>query len=257
MYLRDCSTDSRAISPGGLAAPGTIEAGVGCTCPAISRCRYGASNAATSSAPSSISDAAIASANWLTLSAPIRGAVTPGACNSHATATCAGDTPRSAATRFDGIEHLEIMCVRPYKSCASTSSAARRSRVLPPRSRLPVRKPRASGLHGITPDALVDTQGNHLALFFPVHQVVMVLHRNRTMPSMRARQCTAAWKIATPPCCWRQGSGPCPSGPGYRAFQAFPPAGFPNPGDGFDTGRCNPSSAGAAKPRTNRSDACG
>ena len=44
--------------------------------------------------------------------------------------------------------------------------------------RLPARKPRASGLHGISPIPSARQSGIHLALFLAVDQVVMVLHRD-------------------------------------------------------------------------------
>ena len=45
-------------------------------------------------------------------------------------------------------------------------------------ARLPARKPRASGLHGISADALGAAERDHLALLLAIDQVVVVLHRD-------------------------------------------------------------------------------
>src|SRR5208337_3741002 len=74
-----------------------IRDGRGCSWPRIGCGRYGFSSAATSSAVSFTSTAAIASLRCASLVAPMIGAVTPGACRIHAHATCDGVTLRSLA----------------------------------------------------------------------------------------------------------------------------------------------------------------
>ena len=59
---------------------------------------YGASSAAISSGSSVNASAATASSSWLSLVAPMMGAVITGFCSTQASATCARGTPRAAAT---------------------------------------------------------------------------------------------------------------------------------------------------------------
>ena len=67
-------------------------------CPSTLCGRYGSSSALISLTSSLSASAARASSRWCGFDAPTIGAVTPGWCKSHASATCAFDTPRFRAT---------------------------------------------------------------------------------------------------------------------------------------------------------------
>ena len=59
---------------------------------------------------------------------------------------------------------------------------------LPAAWRLPARKPRASGLHGITPTPFFAAERQHLALLLAIDQVVVVLHRHEPRPPVPIRE---------------------------------------------------------------------
>ncbi len=50
---------------------------------------------------------------------------------------------------------------------------------------MPAKKPRAIGLQGISANALVDAAGDHLAFFFAIDQVVVILHRDEARPAVQ------------------------------------------------------------------------
>ncbi len=115
--------------------------------PTTGCCWYGVSSSATCSGVSVISTAPNNSSSCSSRDVPIIGAATPGLLSSQASATWARVAPVSSAmpARRSAI-WLSFSSVSLY-SVLPTSSETRRA-VVSPHGR--VRRPRASGLHGIT-----------------------------------------------------------------------------------------------------------
>ena len=92
----------------------------------------------------------MASSSWYILLAPTMGAVTPGLCSIQARAIWAGLTPRSSARRFDGGEDGEVgfRVVHRVGEVVALGAGGLAGLL---GVRLPARKPRASGLQGMTP----------------------------------------------------------------------------------------------------------
>ena len=103
----------------------------------------------------------------------------PGRCSSHASATCAGGTPRSAATSPAGRRRRSR---RRCTACPGTRpSSTGWSGALPPwcGCRRAAARQRAPRDHA---DALVDALRDHLPLLLAVDEVVVVLHRDEPGP---------------------------------------------------------------------------
>ena len=115
---------------------------------------------------------------------PRSGAVTPGRCSSQASATCAGGTPRRAATSAARVHHVEVgsgavEAVAEGVGVRPASCAARRSR-----SRLPASSAAGQRAPRDHADALVEAQRDHLPLLLAVEQVVVVLHGDEPRPAV-------------------------------------------------------------------------
>ena len=96
-------------------------------------------------------------------------------------------TPRFAATSLTRSTTLSIASsVCAYSVLPNSSPAARSVASFSSHGR--VRRPRASGLHGITPMPFLDAERHHLALLFAVDQVVVILHRDEPRPAVVRRR---------------------------------------------------------------------
>ena len=136
---------------------------------------------------------------------PTMGEVTVGWASSQASATWAGDTPRRSARS----EHL--LDDHPVLVPIEGGDRTRRSRTAQVwASHGRVSRPRASGLHGMTPTPWSWHSGQHLPLLLAVDQVVVVLHGHEAASSRGARPRAASWRTARRTSRRPRGSGPCP-----------------------------------------------
>ena len=129
--------------------------------------------------------------------APTIGAVTPGLASSQASATCGVRHAALARDLGDAVDDPEIVLlvvhlVGEVVVCAPGSSRRFFSR----RLRLPVRKPRASGLQGIRPMPSLAAERDHLALLLAIDQVVVVLHGDEARQPAPVGACRASWRTA-------------------------------------------------------------
>ena len=139
--------------------------------------------------------------------APTIGAVTPGLCSSQASASCAGGTPRPAATDTP-VDDVEVPS-RRRASRRTRRSGARRAplalaRAVAGQEAARQRAPRDDA------DALVEAQRDHLPLLLAVDEVVVVLHRDEPRPAVAPPR-TGPSRTARRTCCSRRCSAPCPA----------------------------------------------
>ena len=145
--------------------------------------RYGSSREAISSGVRCSESAATASWRWCGLVAPTIGAVIAGLLSSQASAIWARGTPRCSA-----------ICPKRSTTLRSASSVCA-YRLLPelvgfiafgafglPGAGQAAARERAPGNDA---DAFGLAKRNHLALFFAIEQVVMILHGNKTRPAVQ------------------------------------------------------------------------
>ena len=168
--------------------------------------------------------------------APTIGAVMPGLCSSHASATCAGATPRSPATSpTRSTTSKSLARCRGSRRTASVSarvvSALAVAGAVAGQHAAGERAPRDDA------DALVDAQRDHLALLLAVEEVVVVLHRDEARASRGARRRAAPWRTARRTCCWRRCSAPCRPARRRGAPPSSPRSACSGPSGGSGRGR--------------------
>ena len=170
---------------------------------------YGASSRCISSALSSSCSAAIASSRWPSLVAPTIGAVTPGRCSSHASATWAGAHPALAGDLRDAIDDVEVafavQVVRERVGLRAGGVLLAVTGAVPGEHAAGERAPRDHA------DPLVDALRDHLPLLLAVEEVVVVLHRDELAPAVPVRPRAAPSRTATRACCWPRCTAPCPT----------------------------------------------
>ena len=153
-------------------------------CPSTRCGWYGSASAFNSAASSFTSSAATASSRCFILLAPMIGAVTPGCCSIHASATCALGTPRCRAISRDAVHHREVgrLVVQLLRVVVGLGARGLAEILRAPIARQEAARQRTPGNHA---DAFLAAQRHHLALFFAIDQVVVILHADEARQAVR------------------------------------------------------------------------
>lgn len=101
-------------------------------------------------------------------------------------------------------------------------------------------------------DSLILAKRDHFPFFFPVSEIVMILHRDETRPVTFLRDLLVPWQIAMPTCWKRRYNEPCRIEPDRLTLPSFLQSVWHCPSDGSGTGRCNPYSGASMKRQPRR-----